>query len=92
MVMIANSAVPRPIDDDVDASIAGVARGRLADCEYRSVRRIDCQVVDGVVILVGSVSSYYLKQVAQTAVSHIPGARGIVNLLEVQESLPVAQN
>jgi len=56
---------------------------QLAATGYTALRRIKCQVDDGVVELRGSVPSYYLKQVAQTAVLRLSDIRQVHNRLEV---------
>jgi osmotically-inducible protein OsmY len=47
------------------------------------VRTISCDYDDGVLILRGRVSAYYLKQVAQAAVAELDGVLKIANHIEV---------
>lgn len=44
---------------------------------------IDIETVDNVVIVTGSVPSYYLKQVLQSELSRIEGVQRVENRLEV---------
>ena len=46
-------------------------------------QRIECTFRNDTLFLTGCVPSYYLKQLAQTAVRHIEGVRRIANELEV---------
>jgi osmotically-inducible protein OsmY len=50
---------------------------------YAPLRSIQCDVSDGVVELTGSVPSFYVKQLAQTAVLRLRQIRGINNRLRV---------
>jgi osmotically-inducible protein OsmY len=50
---------------------------------YGPLRSIEVAVHARVVILVGQVPSYYLKQVAQTTVLAVPGAHQVRNDLDV---------
>jgi hypothetical protein len=75
---------PWEISDEHDDRLFVEATERLVRSEHRSVKRLRLEVVDAVIILVGTVRSEYLKHVAQAAVSHIPGSLGVVNLVEVE--------
>jgi osmotically-inducible protein OsmY len=50
---------------------------------YGSLRTVAVSVRARVVVLLGRVSSYHLKQVAQTTALAVPGARQIRNELQV---------
>jgi hypothetical protein len=51
---------------------------------YPAVRRVTCRLHDGVLTLRGRVSSYYLKQIAQTlAHDRLRGAARVHNALDV---------
>lgn len=56
---------------------------RLKKSSYHSLRRIGCDVHDGVVVLRGQVPSYYLKQVAQALLLDMPEVEVLVNQVEV---------
>jgi BON domain len=66
-----------------DCSIREAVRWVLHETGYAPLRKIQCDVLDGVVELTGSVPSFYVKQLAQTAVLRIEQIRGIKNLLRV---------
>ena len=57
----------------------------LKDSDYRRLHNVKCSFHEGVVILKGSVPSFYLKQVAQVLVSKVPGIEIIDNRLKVDE-------
>ena len=64
--------------------LAKTAQERLNSVSYPSVRRLNCNCdARGVLYLRGRLSSYYQKQLAQEAVSDLPGATKIVNEVEV---------
>jgi hypothetical protein len=63
--------------------IREIAEGRLRDSSYWPVRTICCDYQEGVLILRGRVSAYYLKQIAQAAVSELDGVLEIANRIEV---------
>jgi hypothetical protein len=56
----------------------------LQSSGYTVLRRLRCEVTDGVVIVHGILPSYYLKQVAQTIVLRLEGIEGVMNLVEVR--------
>ena len=53
---------------------------------YRSLRCVSCSIAGDVLILTGSVETYYLKQIAQEAVGKLGGIREIRNLIVVRTS------
>jgi osmotically-inducible protein OsmY len=55
----------------------------LEESGYAPLRRIHCEVSDGVVELTGRVPSFYVKQLAQTAVLRLDQIRGVKNRLRV---------
>ena len=46
-------------------------------------RKLECETDSGVVVLTGTVNTYYQKQMAQEAVRHVAGVQAIDNRLEV---------
>lgn len=60
-------------------------RARLAATGYVALRHVSCFHRDGVVTLEGDVPSFYLKQVAQTAIRDLKAVKQIVNRLRVAE-------
>jgi len=69
-------------------TIEARATRRLCRSPYRSVRLVTCDFHEGMLTLRGRVSSYYLKQIAQTAVLGIEGVEEINNHLEVRSPFP----
>jgi osmotically-inducible protein OsmY len=66
-----------------DRSIREKVDRALQESGYAPLRRIECEVSDGVVELTGSVPSFYVKQLAQTAILRLEQIRGIRNHLRV---------
>ncbi len=60
-----------------------LAENRLRGNSYLSLKNISCEFHEGALILRGCVPSYYLKQVAQMAVTPMEGVSRIVNQIEV---------
>jgi len=65
-----------------------LAESRLRSNAYLALKQIACDFDDGVLVLRGRVSSYYLKQVAYAAVAGLAGVRRVVDLIDV--SVPPA--
>jgi hypothetical protein len=66
-----------------DGAARDAAMRRLERSSYLQLRHIRCHVRHGVLRLLGSVSSYYLRQIAQVTVQGLPGIDAIDNQLEV---------
>jgi hypothetical protein len=73
---------------DTRRDLEELARGMLWNTPYHALRRISCEYQEGALILRGEVPSYYLKQMAQTAVAPVGGAARIVNHIDVVPTLP----
>jgi hypothetical protein len=74
------SSIPRP------APSPGIAEGAescLRGNPYLALKNVSCEYHEGVLTLRGCLPSYYLKQVAQTAVARVAGGVRIVNEIEV---------
>lgn len=78
------TSTPR-IPFDKDDWIRLAAERLLRSSDYYSVRVVRCFVVDGVVMLFGTVPSYYMKQIAQTVVMKMEMAIRIENHCEVKD-------
>ncbi len=63
--------------------IKSIAQQRLQSCHNFELRRVQCDVEHGSLIIYGRVSSYYLKQLAQEFLRSLAGEYRIVNHLEV---------
>ncbi len=59
------------------------AESTLLKSPYAELRHVSCEFHEGTLTLRGSVSRYYLKQVAQSAVSRLGGVAEIDNQLNV---------
>jgi osmotically-inducible protein OsmY len=59
------------------------AESRLRCNSYLALKNVTCEAREGALVLRGCLPSYYLKQMAQTAVAQVQGARRIVNEIEV---------
>jgi osmotically-inducible protein OsmY len=64
-------------------SIAAAARDRLLQQPHLAVQRIWCELNGRTLFLYGHVPSFYLKQLAQTAVAGLDGVTQVVNEIEV---------
>lgn len=64
-------------------AVHGEAQSRLRRSGYPELRLIACEFHQRVLTLRGRVSTFYLKQVAQTAVSDLADVGEINNRLEV---------
>jgi len=62
------------------------AQLRLRTSGYRQLQLVSCEFHEGVLTLRGEVSSFYLKQLAQTFTCGLDGVGEINNRLEVAES------
>jgi hypothetical protein len=51
---------------------------------HRALATVQCEISGSLAVLRGTVSSYYLKQLAQTAALQVDGIRKIENLIEVR--------
>jgi hypothetical protein len=56
----------------------------LQSSGYAALRRLRCEVTEGVVIVHGVVASYFLKQIAQTLMQQLDGIEMVTNLVEVR--------
>lgn len=74
----------------MNLTIDNLAKDRLNGQPYPALKRVTCEFHDGLLILRGSLPTYYLKQVAQTAVAELDGIQQIENQIEVRplHSLP----
>lgn len=66
-----------------ETDIEEMARVRLQHSHYRAIRRVDCSFAGGVLTLTGQVPTFHYKQLAQTALSGLPGVDQIINSIRV---------
>ncbi len=71
-----------------NGDVAAAAQDRLRASDYRGLRSLSCECHHGVLVLLGRVSSFHQKQLAQESVRRIPGVRAIVNRVEVTTITP----
>jgi sRNA-binding carbon storage regulator CsrA len=76
-------AAPAP-EKERDASIRTAALEAIRSTHYRPLWNLSCEVSEGVISLLGTVPSFYLKQLAQELVLKLGCVSGIVNLVDVQ--------
>ena len=63
--------------------LAEEAQRVLSESAYADLRRLRCDCQEGVVSIRGRLPSFYLKQMAQTAVARISGVRRVNNQIKV---------
>ena len=68
---------------DRASQVEAEALRRLGDSPYPTLRRVSCFFDDGVLTMRGRVASFYLKQLAQTAVVNLRDVERIENCIEV---------
>lgn len=71
---------PQTRSDDVQSR----AQASLRACPYREVRNTTCLFHKGVFLLRGDVSSFHMKQIAQTVLMNVEGVKHIVNTIHVR--------
>jgi osmotically-inducible protein OsmY len=65
------------------ANIKVLAERGLRSNPYLALKNISCDLVDGVLVLRGSLPTHYLKQIAQEVVADLEGAERIDNQIQV---------
>jgi osmotically-inducible protein OsmY len=64
-------------------SIADAATERLHASPYLLLRKVTCNCDEGLLVLTGSVPTYFHKQLAQQSVFGIKGVKQVVNQIDV---------
>jgi hypothetical protein len=72
-----------------DDRLCFAAMKALESSGYSALRRLKCEVTEAVIAVHGAVPSYYLKQMAQSAIQRLEGIRGVTNLVQVHAAHPV---
>ncbi len=82
---VLNTACAEPATDSVNPhpTPADVADRCLRSNPYLALKNVSCDLLDGVLVLRGCLPTYYLKQVAQEAVSSLEGVQRIDNQIQV---------
>lgn len=65
------------------ANVSERAEERLRSNPYLALKNVSCEYRDGVLTLRGCLPSYYLRQVAQAAVSGMEGVQSVIDCIEV---------
>jgi osmotically-inducible protein OsmY len=82
--MIMDRRQPQPDVGGIrDKAILADAISTLRRFRPMSFRNVDCHVNQGVLTLSGTTKSFYLKQLALTAVRNIEGVRRFIDQIEV---------
>lgn len=68
----------------VDKSIKEQLEQQFRSTPYRELFRVVSRVQRGIAILDGEVSSFYLKQIAQTLAKRVPGVHSVMNHIAVR--------
>lgn len=69
---------------DPNARVRRLVSDELRASAYPPLRKLECEVEDGRITLLGTVTSYHLKQLAQAAASNLGGSRNVRNLVRVR--------
>jgi len=80
---IAHTPPEPPASSSIGDALAQAVENRLQASAYLTLRRVHCLAVGGWVVLRGTVSSYYVKQMAQQVAAATPGVTSVTNELEV---------
>ena len=75
--------MPRRKEQGADTRAAVIKA--IGSSGYRELRKLDFKVVEGMVIVSGVVSSFYLKQVAQEIICRVEGIEEVRYLVEVKD-------
>ena len=71
-------------NDEAHPEVADRVRASFRGLGYQQLNLIDCEVREGTAHLNGTISSFYLKQVAQAIAAKTPGVHQVVNKISVQ--------
>jgi osmotically-inducible protein OsmY len=63
--------------------VAEIAKDRLRNSPYASLRTLSCDLEGGGLVLRGHLPSFHHKQLAQETVRRLAGVRQIINATEV---------
>ncbi len=84
MIASARRTRQRSFVSDRDRQLHAAAVETLANSKYTPLRQLSCRVSEGVVEISGTVSTFYLKQLAQAAMLGLDEAGSVHNLVEVK--------
>ena len=69
--------------DRSDRAVAHRAAERLRNSSFLAIRRLTCDVHEGMLTLRGRVPNFYTKQVALSLISDVPGVEEITDRVDV---------
>ncbi|MFT7633504.1 MAG: osmotically-inducible protein OsmY [Mariniblastus sp.] len=72
------------LDTSNSESLESSVRATFDQLGYPQLNSIECSVVGDIMLLSGELSSFYLKQVAQSVAVKIPGVREVRNEIQVR--------
>jgi osmotically-inducible protein OsmY len=67
----------------VSSAAVDAARRRLEALSFPQLRKIVCEYYEGVLTLRGKLNSFYLRQIAFSAVKNVAGVEEVADRLEV---------
>jgi osmotically-inducible protein OsmY len=73
---------------EIGARLTRISQQRISRSPYPEVRKVQCEVREETVVLRGTVTTYYYKQMAQESVRSIEGISDIANEVEVSYLTP----
>jgi hypothetical protein len=68
---------------EADSALVLRVRDQLHQCGYESLRMLEVRVEQGVVVVQGTVSAYYLRQVAVECIRRVAGLNRLIDQIEV---------
>lgn len=83
MIVVARQPAERFAATRYERQLRNAAVAALMASKYAPLRGLRCSVSEGVVEISGTVSTYYLKQLAQVAVMELEGVKSVRNLVDV---------
>lgn len=66
-----------------DEQIVNCAKERLREAAFLMQDAVSCGFYEGVLVLRGTLPSFYLKQLAQSATVRVDGVKEVVNRIQV---------
>ena len=79
--------VELPVIQECQCRVAEGVKKRWMNCGYSSLKYISCRCDDGVLVIEGTVLSYYFKQMAQELARSVEGIHQIENRLSVVDAV-----
>ena len=80
---VAANSIPQAPALNARDELAARVESHLRATSYAQLRDVSCETELGVLTLRGRVSTFYMKQIAQTLVREVPGVSQVVNLIQV---------